>query len=183
MTKTPQCSSYCLKRGDKEEEPRALGAVMRPRALRELSASLMTNASRSGRSRMACRTRGGPPVLGNKTGFAPRDPAAPFAPCPPPRLGRRRARVRIRRYRWTIQAARPPRTVAVFHHLRADASYIFSDEYGFMRCKRRYRLRAFSATQAFRGRARVLSLTLYFMPRADCSGTKQANATSHKLKP
>ena len=46
------------------------------------------------------------------------------APCPPPRLGRHRARVCTRRYLWTVQAARPACTVTVFHHLRADASYL-----------------------------------------------------------
>eukprot|EP00964_Phaeocystis_antarctica_P112498 scaffold76638_cov54-Phaeocystis_antarctica.AAC.3 len=50
-------------------------------------------------------------------------PGRALTPCPPPRLGRRRARVRTRRYLWTVQAARPGCTVAVFHHLWADASY------------------------------------------------------------
>eukprot|EP00964_Phaeocystis_antarctica_P013892 scaffold7621_cov70-Phaeocystis_antarctica.AAC.1 len=50
-------------------------------------------------------------------------PGRTLTPSPPPRLGRRRARVRTRRYLWTVQAARPRCTVAVFHHLRADASY------------------------------------------------------------
>ena len=33
--------------------------------------------------------------------------------------------MRTRRYLWTVQAARPACTVAVFHHLRADASYAY----------------------------------------------------------
>eukprot|EP00964_Phaeocystis_antarctica_P081731 scaffold51152_cov61-Phaeocystis_antarctica.AAC.3 len=49
-------------------------------------------------------------------------PGRTLTPCPLPRLGRRRARVRTRRYLLTVQAARPACTVAVFHHLRADAS-------------------------------------------------------------
>ena len=59
--------------------------------------------------------------LGNKQVFRPA-PGRTLAPCPPPRLGTRRARVRTRRYLWTVQAPRPARTVAVLDHLRADAS-------------------------------------------------------------
>ena len=54
--------------------------------------------------------------------FATHNCSDTLAPCPPPRLGRHRARVRTRRYLWTVQAARPACTVAVSHHLRADAS-------------------------------------------------------------
>eukprot|EP00964_Phaeocystis_antarctica_P108108 scaffold72754_cov67-Phaeocystis_antarctica.AAC.1 len=64
---------------------------------------------------------GGDHQLGTKQVFRPA-PGRTLTPCPPPRLGRRRARVRTRRYLWTVQAARPACTVAVFHHLRADAS-------------------------------------------------------------
>ena len=39
-----------------------------------------------------------------------------LAPCPPPGLGTRRARVRTRRCFFTVHAARPAHTVAVFHH-------------------------------------------------------------------
>ena len=60
--------------------------------------------------------------LGNKQVFRPASRRT-LAPCPPPRLGTRRARVRTRRYLWTVQAPRPARTVAVLNHLRADASY------------------------------------------------------------
>ena len=61
--------------------------------------------------------------LGNKQVFRPASRRT-LAPCPPPRLGTRRARVRTRRYLWTVQAPRPACTMAVFHHLRADASYL-----------------------------------------------------------
>ena len=60
--------------------------------------------------------------LGNKQVFRAASRRT-LAPCPPPRLGTRRARVRTRRYLWTVQAPRPARTVAVLNHLRADASY------------------------------------------------------------
>ena len=53
-----------------------------------------------------------------------------LAPCPPPGLGTRRARVRTRRYLWTVQAPRPAYTMGVFHHLRADASY-FSPQFSY----------------------------------------------------
>jgi hypothetical protein len=55
---------------------------------------------------------------------APHPAVRTLAPCPPPRLGRHRARVRTRRCLWTVQAARPGCIVAVSHYLRADASYI-----------------------------------------------------------
>ena len=43
-----------------------------------------------------------------------------LAPCAPPRLGTRRARVRTRRYLWS-RLEDPPHTVAVFNHLRHEA--------------------------------------------------------------
>ena len=67
---------------------------------------------------------GRPHQLGNKQVFRAASRRT-LAPCPPPRLGTRRARVRTRRYLWTVQAPRPARTVAVLNHLRADASYYF----------------------------------------------------------
>jgi hypothetical protein len=75
-----------------------------------------------GRARTA---PGAGPRLGNKTGFVfRRAPSRTLVPCRPPRPGRRRARVRTRRYLWTVQAPRPACTVAVFHHLRGRICFL-----------------------------------------------------------